>query len=610
MADIIGSLIGGVGGLGPGNTIGAAIVKLRLDSDDYNKQMDAAHGKTSAFASVAKAGFVALGAAAVAGLAVAIKAGSDLNEQLNKTREVFGGSSKAVIAFSETTAKSLGIAQVEALEAAGNFGQLFDAAGLSSQAAADMSQKMVTLSADLGSFNNIPVAEALEKIRSGLAGEAEPLRQVGVFLSEARVEQEAYTSGLAEAGEELTDAQKIQARYNIILQDTTKAQGDFGRTVGESIPNQLKVLKAELLDLAAGFGRELLPIVLDVVKAFHLLVPVLRGVLDNLGPIVAGFAAFAAFKYLPELLLGIAAGLEKIGAASLASGFLSMGAAVNSIAVAFTAAAPAAAAFGVAFAGMTAAVAAWDPLGLAGDVDALRQSMEVNTKAFGESDIVLGRVAVSSNLVAEDFRTTKQAADDQAQALELNARRGEFMTQRLAELGITTDETGRKIRSFAGMTGETLKTWKHDVKDSFDTFVLSLEEGAEQTKITRHEFMDATRVMQREAQQLNAALIRISKEKWVNDDYIKFLSEQGPEWLIGFANLTKEQQKRAQDAWEETKTKTDDAKHGFDQLTKSLEHFNKNETHHKVVIEYDYVGFDPSKPGMSGPGRTGRGGQQ
>ena len=71
-----------------------------------------------------------------------------------------------------------------------------------------MSSRMVELAADMASAKNVPLDVALEKIRAGLIGESEPLRTMGVLLSEARVKQEAYSSGLAETGTELTNTQK------------------------------------------------------------------------------------------------------------------------------------------------------------------------------------------------------------------------------------------------------------------------------------------------------------------------------------------------------------------------------------------------------------------
>ncbi|MDQ5874411.1 MAG: hypothetical protein M3526_03395, partial [Actinomycetota bacterium] len=296
MADL-GSLLGAAG---IGGAIGQAVVRLELDTAKYQAELKTAQASTvagtnsmssgvSKFSTFAQTAFLGVGVAAVAGAAVAINAAADLNEQINKTKEVFEGSAASVIAFSETTASSLGISQTAALEAAGSFGQILDAAGLAEAATADMSIALVGLAADLASFNNLDPTEALTKLQSGLAGQARPLREVGVFLSAARVEAEAYGSGIAVVGEELTDAQKIQARYNIIMQDTAKAQGDFARTLEGSLPNQLRVLKAELTDTAAAAGQALLPIALELAKALLGVVESLKPLLDlmgKLGPVV------------------------------------------------------------------------------------------------------------------------------------------------------------------------------------------------------------------------------------------------------------------------------------------------------------------------------------
>ena len=102
--------------------------------------------------------------------------------------------------------------------------------GTSQEEAASMSTTMLSLAADMGSFNDQDPTEMLERLRSGLAGESEPLRQFGAFISEARVQQFAWSEGIAENGVALTEQQKVMARYGLILQDTAAQQGDFTRT--------------------------------------------------------------------------------------------------------------------------------------------------------------------------------------------------------------------------------------------------------------------------------------------------------------------------------------------------------------------------------------------
>jgi len=185
---------------------------------------------------------------------------SDLNEQVNRTGAVFGTAADQVIAFSRTTSQALGITQNDALEAAGNFGQLFQTAGLSSDAAADMSTTMVRLAADIASFNNLRPEDALEKLRSGLVGESEPLRTVGVLLSEEAVKAEAFRLGLARSTADLTEAVKVQARYSLILQQTGAAQGDFART-STGLANAQRIIRASFVDIQSTLGQAFLPTV-------------------------------------------------------------------------------------------------------------------------------------------------------------------------------------------------------------------------------------------------------------------------------------------------------------------------------------------------------------
>ena len=99
---------------------------------------------------------------------------------------------------------------------------------------------------------------ALDKIRAGLIGESEPLRTMGVLLSEVRVKEEAYASGLAETGKELTNTQKVQARMNIILADSAAMHGDLVNTQG-SVANQWRAIKNRVFDAATALGKKLLP---------------------------------------------------------------------------------------------------------------------------------------------------------------------------------------------------------------------------------------------------------------------------------------------------------------------------------------------------------------
>ena len=186
-------------------------------------------------------------------------AASDLNESASKSKVVFGDAAGEIDLFASRADKALGLSKQAALEATATFGNFFTGIGAGQKPAADMSQRLVTLAGDLASFNNIDPTLALEKLRSGLTGEAEPLRSVGVFLNEAKVKAKAMQLGLADAHGELSEGAKILARYQIILDETKTAQGDFARTA-DGAANSQRIVNAEMENLRAELGQRTLPL--------------------------------------------------------------------------------------------------------------------------------------------------------------------------------------------------------------------------------------------------------------------------------------------------------------------------------------------------------------
>jgi hypothetical protein len=240
----------------------------------FGGMLDKVKGKASGFGGVMSnlgtgvlqgvgiAGFMGVTMAAgalVQGIGSAVEAASNLQETVSKVGVVFGPASGEVLAFGKTAAVSLGMSENSALSAAGTFGNLMTAMGLTQPAAADMSVSMVKLAGDLASFNNVSPEEALEALRSGLVGESEPLRRFGVQLSEARIQQEALSLKLWDGRGALQGAAKAQAIYSLVMKDTSVAQGDFARTSG-GLANQQRIAAARMEDAMAKLGATILPI--------------------------------------------------------------------------------------------------------------------------------------------------------------------------------------------------------------------------------------------------------------------------------------------------------------------------------------------------------------
>jgi hypothetical protein len=194
----------------------------------------------------------------------AVSAASDLNESTNKVQVTFGSASASVIAFAEEMAAKFGLVKSTTLDAAANIGLIAQGAGYDTSGAANLSTTLVKLAADASSFFNVPIDVALEKIRSGLVGEAEPLREFGVLLSEDAVKAEAYRSGIAQVGQDLTDQQKVMARAVIIQRELGTASGDLERTQ-DGLANQLRKVSGDWENFKAVMGEDMVPAVSELI---------------------------------------------------------------------------------------------------------------------------------------------------------------------------------------------------------------------------------------------------------------------------------------------------------------------------------------------------------
>jgi hypothetical protein len=195
-----------------------------------------------------------------------IQAASDLAESQSKVAVVFGDSSAAINRWAETSATSLLMSRQAALEAAGTYGNLFQAFGIGQGKAQEMSTTLVQLAADLASFNNTSVDEAIQALRSGLSGETEPLKRYGIAINDTRLKAEALALGIYDGVGILDASQKAQASYSLILKDTSLAQGDVARTA-DGYANTMRSVTAAIDNAKATIGEGLVDGIIAASKA-------------------------------------------------------------------------------------------------------------------------------------------------------------------------------------------------------------------------------------------------------------------------------------------------------------------------------------------------------
>ena len=252
-------------------------LNLLADVDGFSKGLNLAdkesQGLTSKIGKYSKAmakSFALVGAAAGA-MAIkvgieSVKAASDLNEEVNKAEVVFGDTAQEIKEFAKTADRALGLTNKSALQAASTFAILGKYAGLSGRELSAFAKDSTKIAADLGSFFNTSTEDAVLAIGSALRGEAEPIRRYGVLISAASLEQAAFnfetrtgTELQRDAKNQLTEQSKVLARYQAILDQTSDAQGDFGRT-SDGLANSQKILAAQVENLKASMGENLLPV--------------------------------------------------------------------------------------------------------------------------------------------------------------------------------------------------------------------------------------------------------------------------------------------------------------------------------------------------------------
>lgn len=204
----------------------------------------------------------------VAGLGYkAAQAASDLNEEISKSKQIFGPAAASIDKFSSKAAASLGQSRQEAMAAASTFGIMGQAAGLSGDQLATFSTDLVSLSSDLASFNNAKPQEVVDALGAALRGEAEPMRRFGVLLNDATLKAKAMEMGIYDGNGVLDQQAKILAANAIIFDQTKTAQGDFART-SDGAANKQRILNARIKDATAEIGQFFLPILDKALSVF------------------------------------------------------------------------------------------------------------------------------------------------------------------------------------------------------------------------------------------------------------------------------------------------------------------------------------------------------
>lgn len=298
------------------SSVGQVNLDLGIDYRGFNRQLN---GIANNAQSMVGGAFKNLGATIAAAFAVsklidfgnsAISLASDLQEVQNVVEVTFGSMAEDINNFSKEALEQFGLSELSAKRYTSTMGAMLKSSGLAGEQMKKMSMDLAGLSADMASFYNLSGDAAFNKIRAGISGEIEPLRQLGINMSVANLEAYALSKGIKKSYQAMNQAEQTLLRYNYLMSVTTDAQGDFART-SNSWANQIRLLGEQWKIFKTTLGQGFINVLTPVIGMLNRLIAKLQ-------------IAAQYFKAFTEMIFGAQKAIGN-GAASAATAAASIG---------------------------------------------------------------------------------------------------------------------------------------------------------------------------------------------------------------------------------------------------------------------------------------------
>lgn len=234
--------------------------------DAFNKAFDVNRVKTWAIEAAKQLGKFGI---------ECLETASDLQEVQNVVDTTFGDNAGVIDRWAKNAGEQFGLTELQAKKFTSTLGAMFKSSGMDGDIT-KISTDLAGLAGDMASFYNLDFQTAFDKIRAGISGETEPLKQLGINMSVANLEAYAMAEGITQSYESMSQAEQTMLRYKYLMSATTDAQGDFART-SDSYANSVRTLQNSIEELKATIGEGLLEPVTQAVNAINDLFGLLTG---------------------------------------------------------------------------------------------------------------------------------------------------------------------------------------------------------------------------------------------------------------------------------------------------------------------------------------------
>lgn len=198
----------------------------------------------------------------------------------------------------------LGVDPTKAMTYMATIQSLGTSFGLASDKAYVLSKNLTQLAYDEGSYWNKDVAETFTAMSSAISGEIEPIRRLGIDLTQARLQQELLALGFNKQVSSLSQADKAVLRYITIMKQTANVQGNLAQTI-QSPANQIKILKAQLDMLAKSVGSLLYPALKSILPPLIAAVQLIREFVEWVAKLMGVKVVFTDFTKSADSVGGI-----------------------------------------------------------------------------------------------------------------------------------------------------------------------------------------------------------------------------------------------------------------------------------------------------------------
>lgn len=235
----------------------------------------------------------------LAAAGASFKLGADFEQALGKMDVVFEHNARSVEKWAKNSLRDFGLARSTAITMASDFGALFKGMGISMRETEEWSTTLTERTMDLANFYDTTVEETTRALEAIVTGQTQPLRRFGINMTQMALQEYAVAKGIRKKVADMTEAEKVQLRYNFVIERTNIAVGTTARE-SETATGQMNRFKESVKELGLGFSEHILPIFVPIIDGLNNIIEkfanlgdgtkkfivIIGGVVAAVGPII------------------------------------------------------------------------------------------------------------------------------------------------------------------------------------------------------------------------------------------------------------------------------------------------------------------------------------